>query len=76
MLTRDVRLRMLDEQQKKRCEVPLKAIRRVGSVVLEEWVEEERWFRENAREREKPPGARSSPAPRAGSLASNEPVRR
>ena len=48
MLTRDARLKIFDEQQKKHREVPLKAIKRIDYTVLKEWVEEEWRFKENA----------------------------
>ncbi len=48
MLTRDARLKVFDEQQKKHREVPLKAIKRIDYTVLKEWVEEEWRFKENA----------------------------
>ena len=47
-LTRDARLKIFDEQQKKHREVPLKAIKRIDCTVLKEWVEEEWRFKENA----------------------------
>ena len=48
MLTRDARLKIFDEQQKKHREIPLKAIKRVDCTVQKEWVEEEWRFKENA----------------------------
>ena len=48
MLTRDARLKVFDEQQKKHREIPLKAIKRIDCTVLKEWVEEEWRFKENA----------------------------
>ncbi len=48
MLTRDARLKIFDEQQKKHREIPLKAIKRIDCTVLKEWVEEEWRFKENA----------------------------
>ena len=47
-LTRDARLKIFDEQQKKHREIPLKAIKRIDCSVLKEWVEEEWRFKENA----------------------------
>ena len=47
-LTRDARLKVFDEAQKKHREVPLRAIRRSEGRVLKEWVEEEWRFKENA----------------------------
>ena len=47
-LTRDTRLKIFDEQQKKHREIPLKAIKRIDCTVLKEWVEEEWRFKENA----------------------------
>ena len=47
-LTRDARLKIFDEQQKKHREIPLKAIKRIDCTVLKEWVEEEWRFKENA----------------------------
>ena len=47
-LTRDARLKIFDEQQKKHREVPLKAIKRIDCTVLKEWVEQEWRFKENA----------------------------
>jgi hypothetical protein len=48
MLTRDARLKVFDEQQKKHREIPLKAIKRIDCTVQKEWVEEEWRFKENA----------------------------
>ncbi len=48
MLTRDARLKIFDEQQKKHREIPLKAIKRIDCSVQKEWVEEEWRFKENA----------------------------
>jgi hypothetical protein len=48
MLTRDARLKIFDEQQKKHREIPLKAIKRIDCTVQKEWVEEEWRFKENA----------------------------
>jgi hypothetical protein len=47
-LTRDARLKIFDESQKKHREIPLRAIRRIDCSVLKEWVEEEWRFKENA----------------------------
>ena len=47
-LTRDARLKIFDEQQKKHREVPLRAIKRIDCTVLKEWVEQEWRFKENA----------------------------
>jgi len=48
MLTRDARLKVFDEQQKKHREIPLKAIKRIDCTVQKEWVEEEWRFKEDA----------------------------
>jgi len=48
MLTRDARLKIFDEQQKKHREIPLKAIKRIDCTALKEWVEDEWRFKENA----------------------------
>ncbi len=48
MLTRDARLKIFDEQQKKHREIPLKEIKRIDCTVQKEWVEEEWRFKENA----------------------------
>jgi len=48
MLTRDARLKIFHEQQKKHREVPLKAIKRIDCTVQKEWVEQEWRFKENA----------------------------
>ncbi len=48
MLTRDARLKIFDEQQKKHREIPLKAIKRIDCTVLKEWVEQEWRFKANA----------------------------
>ena len=47
-LTRDARLKIYDEQQKKHREIPLKAIKRIDCTVLKEWMEDEWRFKENA----------------------------
>jgi hypothetical protein len=47
-LTRDARLKIFDEQQKKHREIPLKAIMRIECSVQKEWQEEEWRFKENA----------------------------
>jgi hypothetical protein len=47
-LTRDARLKIFDEQQKKHREIPLRAIKQIDCTVLKEWVEEEWRFKENA----------------------------
>ena len=48
MLTRDARLKIFDEQQKKHREIPLRLIKRIDCRVLKEWVEQEWRFKENA----------------------------
>ena len=48
MLTRDARLKVFDEQQKKHREIPLKAIKRIDCTVQKEWVEEEWRFKESS----------------------------
>lgn len=53
MLTRDARLKVFDEQQKKHREIPLKAIKRIDCTVQKEWVEEEWRFKENANDEKK-----------------------
>ncbi len=47
-LTRDARLEIEDEDQKRKRSVPLDAIDRADAVVLREWVEREWRFAENA----------------------------
>ena len=47
-LTRDARLKIFDEQQKKHREIPLKAIKRIDCTVQKEWIEKEWRFKENA----------------------------
>ena len=47
-LTRDARLKIYDERQKKHREIPLKAIKQIDCSVLKEWMEEEWRFKENA----------------------------
>jgi hypothetical protein len=47
-LTRDARLKIFDERQKKHREIPLSAIKRIDSNVLKEWMEDEWRFKENA----------------------------
>jgi hypothetical protein len=47
-LTRDARLKIYDESQKKHREIPLKAIKRIDCTVQKEWVEKEWRFKENA----------------------------
>ena len=47
-LTRDARLKIYDEEQKKHREIPLKAIERIDCTVLKEWMEKEWRFKENA----------------------------
>jgi hypothetical protein len=47
-LTRDARLKIFDEAQKKHREIPLRVIDRIDCTVLKEWVEEEWRFKENA----------------------------
>jgi hypothetical protein len=47
-LTRDARLKIYDEQQKKHREIPLKAIQRIDCTVQKEWLEQEWRFKENA----------------------------
>jgi hypothetical protein len=47
-LTRDTRLKIYDEQQKKHREIPLKAIKRIDCTVQKEWLEQEWRFKENA----------------------------
>ena len=47
-LTRDARLKIYDESQKKHREIPLKAIKRIDCTILKEWVEKEWRFKENA----------------------------
>jgi hypothetical protein len=47
-LTRDARLKIYDEAQKKHREIPLRAIRRIDCHVLKEWAEPEWRFKENA----------------------------
>ncbi len=47
-LTRDARLKIYDEAQKKHREIPLRAVKRIECKVLREWVEEEWRFKENA----------------------------
>ncbi len=48
MLTRDARLKIFDEQQKKHREIPLRAIKRIDCAVQKEWVEQEWRFKANA----------------------------
>jgi hypothetical protein len=47
-LTRDARLKIFDEQQKKHREFPLSAIKRIDCTVLKGWMEDEWRFKENA----------------------------
>ncbi len=47
-LTRDTRLKIFDEQQKKHREIPLRVIRRIDCTVRKEWNEQEWRFKENA----------------------------
>ncbi len=47
-LTRDARLKIYDDQQKKHREIPLKAIKRIDCTVQKEWLEQEWRFKENA----------------------------
>jgi hypothetical protein len=47
-LTRDARLKIYDEAQKKHREIPLRAIKRIDCTVQREWLEEEWRFKENA----------------------------
>ncbi|MGC8641428.1 MAG: hypothetical protein ACP5XB_16305 [Isosphaeraceae bacterium] len=60
-LTRDAKLKIYDEKQKKHREVPLKAIKRIDCSVLKEWMENEWRFKENAND-EKYYTGRSYPA--------------
>jgi hypothetical protein len=47
-LTRDFRLKIFDEAQKRQREVPLSVVRRIDCKVLKEWMEKEWRFKENA----------------------------
>ncbi len=47
-LTRDTRLKFLDDERKTFREVPLTAIKRIDGIVLREWYEKEWRFKENA----------------------------
>ncbi|MHB1556143.1 MAG: hypothetical protein ACYC61_01555 [Isosphaeraceae bacterium] len=47
-LTRETRLKILDDERKAFREVPLKVIRRIDGIVVREWNEREWRFRENA----------------------------
>jgi hypothetical protein len=47
-LTRDARLKIFDEAQKRQREIPWKSIKRIDCSVLKEWVEKEWRFKENA----------------------------
>lgn len=47
-LTREARLKVFDETEKRFRDVPLRAVKRIDCAVLKEWVEREWRFRENA----------------------------
>ena len=47
-LTRDARLKIFDEAQKRQREIPWKAIKQIDGSVLKEWAEKEWRFKENA----------------------------
>jgi hypothetical protein len=47
-LTRDARLKIFDEAQKRQREIPWKSIKQIDGSVLKEWVEKEWRFKENA----------------------------
>ncbi len=47
-LTRDARLKIFDEAQKRQREIPWKAIKQIDGSVSKEWVEKEWRFKENA----------------------------
>ena len=47
-LTRDARLKIFDEDQKRTRDVPLNAVKRIDGTVKREWMEREWRFKENA----------------------------
>jgi hypothetical protein len=47
-LTRDHRLKVFDGKQERQREVPLRAVRRVDCKIVQEWLEKEWRFKENA----------------------------
>lgn len=47
-LTRDARLEIEDQEQKRKRSVPLEVVNRIDAIVLREWVEREWRFSENA----------------------------
>src|SRR5689334_20515574 len=47
-LTRDARLKIFDEAQKRQREIPWKSIKQIDGSVLKEWAEKEWRFKENA----------------------------
>ncbi len=47
-LTREHRLKVYDDAQKRQREVPLEALQKLDAVVVKEWLEKEWRFRENA----------------------------
>ena len=47
-LTRDARLKIFDEVQKRQREIPWKSIKQIDGSILKEWAEKEWRFKENA----------------------------